>query len=280
LDQHFLKQDPQDSEQLLDVLNKQAEFDNLKAAAEAEKDPTKLAEKPAKRLGFQRWDLKMMMEMMQSQKKAQGNSAVPTWPRNSLGNLNPKAPIPEKNIWEKPPSQTLVLRKQANWWDKKISRLEPPLEKAEWELLGKLARGLQDSDDAWKLPRRRTPAQQLHNDGKDQEDQGWDWERHARQPISEVEKGKLPVRQLRSGERPSGPFGLSIETRAPTSRWFRRAYEQTWMLTPYAEKDPKSSKLVYKWGGGPSRTKTPSPLQMSVFDGVDEVGQPRKEKSP
>ncbi|KAK0385610.1 hypothetical protein NLU13_6787 [Sarocladium strictum] len=280
MDQNYLKKGPQDSEQLESILRSQVELDSVKAVAEAEQKIKKTPDLPPKRHGFQRWDLDKMMGAIQSQKKAQGNNAVPTWPRSSLGNLNPDSQVPEKNIWDKPPSEKLVLTKRAKWWDTKVSRVEPPLEKSEWDLLGRLAQGLQDTDDAWKLPRRRTPVLQLHKNEDERERPEWDWEHHLTRPISEVEKGKLPGRQLRSGERPSGPYGLTVEARTPTARWFRRAYEQTWMLTPYVEEDPKTSKLKYKWGGAPTRTKTPSALQMGIFEGVDDAGKPQKSSSP
>ncbi|KAL2204430.1 hypothetical protein CC79DRAFT_1132855 [Sarocladium strictum] len=268
MDQHFLKKGPTDSAQLEEALKQQIDLDIAAARAEESPDAT---ERPPKRRPFQRWDLEKMLDSIHSQKRVERNLGIPTWPRNKLGSANIEASIPEKNIWGKPLSEIVSLTKQAKWWDSKVSRVEPPVEKSEWELLGKLAGGLQETDEAWKIPQRRVPAQQLQqSDNADSQD--WDWERYAMKPIQEAEKSKRLDRQLRSGQRPAGPYGRSIESRPPPARWFRRAYKHTWMITPYFDEGAESPELVYKWGGGAPRTKTPSALQMSVFDGVDDTG--------
>ncbi|KAK2594487.1 hypothetical protein QQS21_007768 [Conoideocrella luteorostrata] len=220
---------------------------------------------------FERWDQSKLLQIIRSQKQQQKDTKGTTsWPGTAVKSTNPDQFIPATNIWGKPPAESLVRTKRAHWWRRSADKIMPPLGKGEWDLLQRLTVGAQESGE-WCVPQRRAcpatePSLQARVSGK------WDWETYARIPTSRAEQPRTMSRQRRTGQYDTGPYGGRVRAKEVSDRWFRRAYNRTWQLTPSIAQDPNTLRYVFAWGSATSNLPSATNSQMDVFEGVDKKG--------
>ncbi|KAK3191389.1 hypothetical protein K4F52_002600 [Lecanicillium sp. MT-2017a] len=232
---------------------------------------TKKKKKPIKDSFYLRWDQAKIKQILASQKQQEKETQHSTsWRTTGIKNLNPDQYVPEKTIWGKPPVPRLVMSKRARWWRANAEKIMPPLGKGEWDLLGKLARGAQNTEE-WKVPSRRQPATPVIED-TDEADHARALLDYARAKTSSVES-RSKLRQVRwYGRKDTGPFSRGQEDRTLSARWFRRAYNRIWQTTPAMHQDPNTLQHSFTWGGLPPKMPDATARQKAVFDGVDKKG--------
>ncbi|KAF4507800.1 hypothetical protein G6O67_004261 [Ophiocordyceps sinensis] len=264
-------QGPDDSQALEEVLSGSADGKQTMETDRA----SELSRKP-KHEHLEKWDHPKLLQLLKSQKKQQGQTKNTTsWPSSSVKAVDDTQFVPKLDIWGKPPSEVLVRAKRARWWRLAADRIMPPLGRGEWDLLGRLGAGTQ-REAQWAIPERRQPAHALVAQQDQDASLGWDWEAHATQPTCVVEKPKSLYNQRRSGQRDPGPHSLRERSSTISPRWFRRAYNRTWQLTPTMSQDPNTLKYSLKWGHAPSRIPSARGAQLGMFEGIDERGKTKK----
>ncbi|QPH05292.1 hypothetical protein C2857_002996 [Epichloe festucae Fl1] len=221
---------------------------------------------------FERWDQPKLLQIIRSQKQQQKDTKGSTsWPGQSVKTVDPDLHVPETNIWGKPPAPNFVRTKRAHWWRRNADKIMPPLGKGEWDLLQRLSNGAQETGE-WAVPSRRPqPRTDSSTNQLGMTDQ-WNWEAHATASIARVEQPKTMLRQRRTGQHDSGPYGGRLRSREVSGRWFRRVYNRTWQLTPTMEQDPNTLRYTLKWGHAAPNLPSATASQMQVFEGVDEKG--------
>ncbi len=232
---------------------------------------------------FLKWDQPKLLRLLSSQRQRQ-NEARST--SHLLGpaikTTNPSVDVPKENIWGDAPAECVVNAKKARWWRRSADKMQPPLGKGEWELLGRLSRGAQESGE-WQIPARRIPAgaaaaAAAAEPPSESQAAAAALMRYASHTAAAVERNRSAMRVARSGQSDAGPYGMSHSGNGLSPRWFRRAYNRTWMLTPKMEQDPRTLQYKFTFGDLPSM-RDATPQQRSIFDGVDANGQPLKKST-
>lgn len=231
---------------------------------------------------FLKWDQPKLLRLLSSQRQRQ-NEARST--SHLLGpaikTTNPSVDVPKENIWGNAPAECVVNAKKARWWRRSADKMQPPLGRGEWELLGRLSRGAQESGE-WQIPARRIRVGAAAATEPQQGDKtaaaAAALMRYASHTAAAVERNQSAKRVARSGRVDAGPYGMSHSGNGLSPRWFRRAYNRTWMLTPKMEQDPRTLQYRFTFGDLPSM-RDATPQQRSIFEGVDANGQPLKKSS-
>lgn len=234
--------------------------------------------KKLKNAFFQKWDRPKLLQILQSQKQHQKDTKGTTsWPGTAVKGTDQDQFVPKLNIWGNPPVESLVRAKQAHWWRRSADKIMPPLGKGEWNLLGRLGSGAQDGGE-WAIPGRRHSAQPIlaQEEGSPRT---LDWEGYATNPAATVEKDHSRSRQRRSGRKDTGPYGGRERSQAVSPRWFRRAYNRTWQLTPCMSQDPNTLRYSFAWGTAQSKLPAATEAQLEIFEGVDKRGH-KLDKGP
>ncbi|EJP65560.1 uncharacterized protein BBA_05429 [Beauveria bassiana ARSEF 2860] len=225
---------------------------------------------------FLKWDQPKLLQLLSSLRQRQ-NEARPT--SHLLGSavktLNPDVDVPKENIWGNPPAECVVNAKRARWWRRAADKMPPPLSKGEWELLGRLSRGAQESGE-WQMPARRTCVGAASEHPR--ESQAVALMRYAKHSAATVERERGLKRIARSGQQDAGPYGPSHSGNGLSPRWFRRAYQRTWLLTPKMEQNPRTLQYEFVFGDL-AKLRDATPQQQCIFDGVDAKGQPLKKSA-
>ncbi|PHH79796.1 hypothetical protein CDD80_3789 [Ophiocordyceps camponoti-rufipedis] len=202
---------------------------------------------------FVRWDQPKLFQLLKSQRQQQGSAKLATsWPTSPLKSIDQDQFVPEKTIWGKPPSEILLRAKRAKWWKLTAAKMLPPLGRGEWELLGQLSEGAQDSEK-WAVPQRRRVAQTVQSTD---EPAPWDWRAHASTTVDKIERPKSLYNQRRSGQRHKGPYELRQRKDKIPARWFRRHYIRTWLSTPNISQNANTLRYSISWGKVGSRVPT------------------------
>ncbi|PHH92458.1 hypothetical protein CDD83_7311 [Cordyceps sp. RAO-2017] len=270
---------PANSEELESQLDKaRAELTATTTSPAPTMTGREVAKQPRKqKYGFlEKWDQKKMLQLLRSQKEQQANTKqTASWPLAEVKGLDQDQFTPKENIWGRPPANVLVRAKRARWWKLAAEKMMPPLLRGEWELLGRLSRGAQDETD-WAIPERRRAAQALASHDQDTS-AAWDWLAYATKTVDMVEKPKALANQRRSGQRDTGPHAWRERKPTLSARWFRRAYNRTWQLTPTMHQDANTLRYSVEWGTAPLRLAPATDAQLEFFRGVTER-VPRKKK--
>ncbi|ODA82731.1 hypothetical protein RJ55_01240 [Drechmeria coniospora] len=229
---------------------------------------------PGKRrhLFLEKWDLEKLTQFLHSQKQQQGRTKSTTSWLGSVKSTDQNQLVPERNIWGKPPVESLVRTKRAKWWKRTVDKMMPPLGRGEWDLLARLSDGAQEERE-WAIPERRQPATPLSPSGTKSSSASFHWEPWARQPAAVVERENSLPRQLRSGGRALGPYGGKKHKTLVSSRWFQRAYNRIWQLSPITSQDPNTLRYSFQWGAVQSKLPRPTKAQLDIFQGVDARGR-------
>lgn len=216
---------------------------------------------------FHNWDREKLLQLAKSQKEHQQETRVSTsWRGLAFKNADPNQFVPALNIWGKPPAEILVRAKQAHWWKRSADKLSPPLGKGEWDLLARLSSGAQDEAE-WAIPPRRASAKPVAAADVDGRLQAFDYEAWATHPAATVEKQSSHSRRRRSGRRDDGPYAGSGPKTTLSARWFRRAYNRTWQVTPTVSQDPNTLKHTFSWGVAPTKLPPPTRAQLEALVG-------------
>ena len=214
---------------------------------------------------FERWDQKKIQQILTSQRSQQGQTKKTTsWSTKEIRNKGPDRFVPETNIWGKPPSFVVVRAKRAHWWRSNADKMMPPLEPGEWDLLKGLGSGLQDTAE-WKIPDRRLLARPLSQPA-DQVSPAETWQDHATKPAHRAESTKAFLHRRRTGHEDKGPYGVRGRNTPLSARWFRRAYNRTWQVTPRMDQDPKTLKYSFAWGRPQVQVPTATEAQLAMFE--------------
>ncbi|GJN70703.1 hypothetical protein PLICBS_004761 [Purpureocillium lilacinum] len=231
------------------------------------------AQRPKKQKNafFQKWDQKKLLQILQSQKHQQKETKGSTsWPGSAIKSTDPNQFVPTTNIWGKPPAESLVRTKQAHWWRRSAEKIMPPVGKGEWDLLERLSNGAQDEAE-WAVPARRSTAKPLA--APESTSGSFDWKPWATQPAATVERQNSMSQRVRSGGSDPGPYGGKERKPTVSARWFRRAYNRTWQLTPTMSQDPKTLRYSFRWGSVQPKIPSPTASQLEIFEGVDKQGR-------
>lgn len=268
-----LNEGPSDSQALESLLSSETKQGNT----EVDNAQTKKKRNSPKNALLEKWDQKKLLKALESQRTQQKNTKLTaTWPNRPVKSVDPNANVPKTNIWGKPPAESLVRTKQANWWKRNSEKIMPPLAKGEWELLKKLSDGAQGQNDEWQVPPRRTRV----GDATASQDERTAsiFEQYALQPGATVERPKSGPYRKRSGQVDQGPYGSRSNNIPLSDRWYRRAYNRVWQISSTMKQDPNTLQQKFIWGSSPSRMAEPSQDQLSIFENVDKRGRPQSEK--
>lgn len=256
LSQFVKSQGPDDSEALKEVLTD--------GDSKEEKQSRKL-----KHAFLEKWDSPKLLQALKSQKQQQDRTKyTASWPGAAVKCFEDTQFVPKRDIWGRPPTEILVRARRARWWKLAVDRLMTPLGRGEWDLLGRLSAGSQ-AEAEWAVPPRRRPARPLTAQDTDASAE-WDWKAYATRPAYVVEKPKSLSNQRRSGQRDNGPHGPRERSSTISARWFRRAYNRVWQVTPTVSQDPNTLKYSIKWGNAPPRIQLASSAQLEFLRGAEE----------
>lgn len=239
---------------------------------------------------FLKWDQPKLLRLLSTQRQHRKRGGpIGHLLGDSVKTLNPDIEVPEKNIWGDAPVDAVVNAKRARWWRRSADKMQPPLGKGEWELLGRLSHGAQESGE-WQIPPRR-PRAVGSGDGdgdggaalerlEGKESKATALMRYASSTAAAVERKHARQQAARSGEQDPGPYGHgnARQGRGLSPRWFRRAYQRAWLVTPKMEQDPRTLQYKFTFGEG-TGIREATPQQLSIFDGVDSKGQPLRKKT-
>ncbi|PHH82589.1 hypothetical protein CDD82_5514 [Ophiocordyceps australis] len=237
--------------------------------------------KRKKRHHVDNWDKSKVKDMAASQKKQQRlTKSTTSWPVAAYKDLALDAEVPEKTKWDQPPCASLVKAKTDSALIAMGDKAMAPLPKGEWDLLGRLSQGAQ-SEDEWAIPERRLAAKPLTGQDQQVVPGSLDWIAHALKPAAVAEKNKKPSLQRRYGLSDQGPHAPQLHSSDISPRWFKRAYNRVWQMTPAMHQDAKTLKCSFKWGTPISRLVPASKIQLQFFKGVNKTNgawlkEPRK----
>lgn len=258
-----LQQGPSDSDALEALVSESiAEPTSTTSDFEPTSKPSRKATKAAFHL---KWDKEKLHKFFDSQ----GNEARKCsdyWVTNPIKSNNEDRYVRLTTIWGTPVPQSNIVKRQGKFWQQQSSRMMPPLEKDEWELIGRLGNGAQEYDKDYVVAHRRTPAKLIRDD-PDAGGLGWDWEGYARYGANEVESRRAEKRSRRVGQKGPGPYAKPINAREIKPRWYRRAYERIGKITPMIEQDAHSLKHVITWGQIAARAVPAIKSQLDMFEG-------------
>ncbi|KOS22966.1 hypothetical protein ESCO_003678 [Escovopsis weberi] len=264
-------QGPSNSKRLQALLDPAAR----QTAPKDEDDAPAMPDAPmSKKAFYEKWDQQKLLKVLQSQKQQQRESkCTASWRGSSIGSLEPDQLIPTKTIWGNPPSEILKRAKRSNWWRRNADKIMPPLGKGEWDVLQKLSEGAQE-EYKWAIPGRRAHAGAQER-GSESGRLAWEsvWRSYAANPADVVERPKSLTHQRRSGQKDNNPYGVGDRDRTLSPRWFQRAYNRAWQLTPTMEQDPNTLRYSITWGRAGSKLPCATKLQSEIFEGVDNRGQ-------
>ncbi|KAG5947913.1 hypothetical protein E4U59_006163 [Claviceps monticola] len=276
-------QGPGDSDALENLLA-ESKVSNTPDQSEAsvQENPAQKKARSSKNAFFEKWDAPKLLRLLHSMKQQQGATKSSTsWHKGALKVINPEQFVPETNIWGNPPAACVITAKRAHWWRRVAEKMMPPLGKGEWELLEHLSQGGQDAGE-WAIPSRRPLAltQQLRrlSKSKARTSNHWDWEAHIARPTANVERQKSRALRRRSGLQGSGPYAGHELSKEVSSRWFRRVYNRAWQISSRMEQDPNTLNYRFEWGRAMPKLPSAIPLQMQIFEGVDQQGNLPREK--
>lgn len=225
--------------------------------------------KVAKKAFYDKWDQPKLLQLLQSQRQQQKDTKGTTsWPFTAVKSLDPNQFVPKTNIWGKPPAESLLRSKRSHWWRRSADKIMPPLGKGEWDILGGLCSGLQETAE-WMVPERRSPARTL---AEDTTGNVWAWTEYAMKPVAAVERQKSVSKQRRSGEIEQGPYSAKKRSQTISARWFQRAYSRVWQLTPTMSQNPNKLQNSIAWGNAESKVAPATEHQLEIFQGVDKKG--------
>ncbi|KND89589.1 hypothetical protein TOPH_05605 [Tolypocladium ophioglossoides CBS 100239] len=275
----FVKpQGPNDSQALEALLDKAGEGKQPSDTTKGATSGAVQGSRKPQNVFFQKWDQPKLLQILQSQKQHQKDTKGTTsWPGTAVKGTDQDQFVPKLNIWGIPPVEGLVRAKRAHWWRRSADKIMPPLGRGEWDLLGRLSTGAQDGGE-WAIPERRHSAKPLLSQDE-RSLPSLDWEGYATNPAAVVEKEQSRSRQRRSGRKDTGPYGGRERSQAVSSRWFRRAYNRTWQLTPSMSQDPNTLRYSFAWGTAQSKLPAATKAQLEVFEGVDKRGH-KLDKGP
>ncbi|KAM0306523.1 hypothetical protein ACHAPM_001094 [Fusarium culmorum] len=238
--------------------------------------------KPLEPTFYHKWDVPKLVKLLSSQRSRQ-QSVNMSWPKSSIKGLDPDSDIPKTNIWGKPTPERVYQAKRAHFWKRAVPKVMPPLGNNEWEFLGQLSKGAQE-EEQWKIPERRTAAKPLRVVKSNKlPTLDWDWEGYATQPTNKVERINPLAQFAHVGpDKTDHPYHhhSDRDLKELTPRWFRRAYQRVWHLSPKMETRPSTGKNVYVWGSFDPGVSAPSRQQLEMFEGVDSNGKVLKNKQP
>lgn len=262
-------QGAKDSKELEALTSESDDAENTDAATEGKASKKRTGNK--KNLFYLKWDQEKLQRLLRAQKKrveVTPSASHLLGPQIKFSALN-EAP----SIWGKPAHEFVVNARKAAWWRRMADKVLPPLGKGEWELLQKLSSGGPEADE-WRAPERRMAVGGVQDAEKSTDEEVPDLMRYASQPAAVVERSRGAKRMSRSGQRDTGPYGKTHSGNGLTDRWFRRAYNRTWLLTPKMQQDPRTLKYEFVFGNLPGRQlRDATPQQQSVFEGVDAQGK-------
>ncbi|KAF9763406.1 hypothetical protein IL306_003142 [Fusarium sp. DS 682] len=231
--------------------------------------------KPLQPAFYEKWNTEKLRKLLLSQREFQRSTKL-TWPKRDVKSLNPDQAVPPTTIWGKPTPPNVYQAKRAHFWKRVSTKAMPPLGSDEWDLLGRLTSGAQE-EDQWKVPERRPAAKPVHAAMSTPSILNWNWEGYATQPANSVErKSLLSAFALVGPHSAKHPYQPRINSQEPSPRWFRRAYQRAWQLTPKMDPNAKPDKPRFIWGTLTHAAVPATKAQLAIFKGVNRKGEKPK----
>ena len=220
------------------------------------------------------WDLDKVWQLRNSQYKKQRQSFL-LWRGADIAKKPLSDVVPKENSWGRPTPYVSARAKLRKFWKGTIDKLVPPLPKAEWQFLEKLAHD-RSSYKEWAIPPRRTVAgSQIEGNTANEAEpaDAWDWRAYATSPVHVVERARTPQRARRGGKVNDGPYGRRTVAAPVTPRAMRRIFEQAFAVSSYLDTSTGDGRPV--WGGYRLAIPAPTAAQARIFEGVDGQGKLR-----
>ncbi|KAI1267021.1 hypothetical protein F5Y18DRAFT_354526 [Xylariaceae sp. FL1019] len=242
--------------------------------------PSTTVELEAQRVLFKRrkpdWLDGWSVPMIQALAKSQFNNQKPNWPKTMRKTLDPEPMLAAGNVFQRPFRPVTVRNKTKKHWVSVLEQILPPLPRAEWDRLGRLARGEVDINQL-KLPARRPVAQTGQDEVTELVDTSWDWSVHAMRPSRVVQRANSRPMKSLTGMEDQDPrgHGRPIGVRLITPRKLQRMYRHIWEMTPSINES--NDRKFIKWGKIERPLTTASTGDTQFFSGVNAQGKlPKK----
>lgn len=176
-----------------------------------------------------------------------------------LGLVRPQ--IPQTNIWDRPMPMKRVHNLKAKWYAQLLDTIKPPLPKDEWERLRDLATG----EKREVLVRRRKRA--------GMNETGFNDVPYAEPSSSLMNRPPSDTIEISKMERSRG---VVANPHWLTPRSMRRMWASIFGQCSCMTWNAESMNWIVEWGGQQKKTDGANiqglPLDMSLFEGVDEKG--------
>ncbi|KAF5683230.1 hypothetical protein FCIRC_4546 [Fusarium circinatum] len=226
--------------------------------------------KPLQPAFYEKWDIEKLQKLLRSQRDLQQSTGL-SWPHRNIRSLRTDSEVPSQTIWGRPPTPRIYQAKRQRFWKRASNKTMPPLGKDEWDLLGRLSGGAQQ-EDQWQVPERRPVAKPSR--GATPQSDTWDWEGYASRPASQVERtSPLSPYALVGRDMEKHPYQPRFNDKEYSPRWFRRAYQRVWQITPKMDPNSKPGRLKFVWGALTTPAVPPTKAQLAIFEGVDRKGK-------
>ncbi|KAK3389765.1 hypothetical protein B0H63DRAFT_103800 [Podospora didyma] len=220
-----------------------------------------------------RWDLTKLAALLKSQAHANLSNS----PKAAILNkkLNPAEAIPKTNSWGRPIAPKLARSKLRSWWRLMLVRVQPPIPRDEWEMLGDIVKG----KTPLVTPARRALAANSSfssdevsgssQDATSTKDEEWGWQSYATQRVADVDIQKNRRNKALSGMvDDTSPMGdpRPLNVHKFTARTWRRLLGTVWQLTSVMEKRPDGNGWQIEWGKLKWDAPKPTGMQLEFFE--------------
>ncbi|KAF5666524.1 hypothetical protein FHETE_6199 [Fusarium heterosporum] len=237
--------------------------------------------KPLQPAFYHKWDTDKLGVHLAAQRQFQDSTSI-SWPKNTIKSLKPDKNVLEKNIWGQPTTENVIQAKRARFWKRAATKIMPPVDNEQWELLSRLSKGAQEEQEQWRVPARRPAAKVVLSEESKPSTLDWNWESYATHPTNRIErKSQHTAYSFVGMDREKHPYQSRIEHKELTPRWFRRAYQRVWQYTPrVAPASTSKTKNTYEFGTLPIATVPASKAQLEIFEGVGKEGRKPRNITP
>ncbi|KAI1103834.1 hypothetical protein F4804DRAFT_214502 [Jackrogersella minutella] len=239
------------------------------SSAELDKSTTLTNDKDRPPDWIDNWSIEKILAIARSQIEQQTNDS----PHQMRRLIDPSRALPTENIFGRPLAKKLARNKLKRHWARVLHQLLPPLPQGEWDQLALMTRGEADPQH-YKIPKRRPVAQSRYA-GLDTK--RWSWTDFVTKPIRSMERKSSRKMKSLSGSEDEDPrgHGRPIGVRVLGKRRLRRSiYTPVWEASPMIGQNPRSGKMVIKWGNQEKPISPARKRDLQFFQGLNKAGVP------
>ncbi|MCJ1463122.1 hypothetical protein MMC07_001727 [Pseudocyphellaria aurata] len=208
---------------------------------------------------------KKLEALLKAQKQFEAKAKVEVSGRlHTFRRLGPVKPrIPERNSWDRPMPLKRVKNMKEKWYAALLDTIQPPLPKEEWERLRDLAAGTRREVLVQRRDRAGISENKLIN--------------IQRAELPSPFRARSPTPDIAASAKEARRSGVLGNPHRLTPRFMRRMWATIFAQCSCITWDEVGMKWTVHWGGHESKQDTLNnhrslPLDMSLFEGVDERG--------